>query len=84
MPRDSAAGLAPSTTCRCDALRIARASSIAVVVPSPRKSSAVEATSRSSWTPWLVIGSWSMSTERAIVTPSLVTSGGASKRCSTT
>src|SRR6266566_238174 len=75
MPRFKAAGLAPAATLRRPALTSAWASTVAVVVPSPATSFVLVATDLASWAPRFSYGS-SSSISRAIVTPSLVITGG--------
>ena len=74
MPRFSAIGFAPAATFFSPAFTIARASTVAVVVPSPATSFVLVATSLVSWAPMFSHGS-SSSISLAIVTPSLVIVG---------
>ena len=74
MPRLSAIGLAPAATLRMPLRTMARASTVAVVVPSPATSLVLVATSLASWAPMFSNGS-SSSISLAIVTPSLVMVG---------
>src|SRR5437867_1965760 len=74
MPRLRAIGLAPAATVRTPSLKIASASTVAVVVPSPATSEVLDATSRTICAPMLRYGS-SSSISLATVTPSLVTVG---------
>ena len=83
MPAPSSSGLAPAATLRSPSLMMARASRVAVVVPSPALSLVRIATSLTSWAPRFSKGS-STSISRAIVTPSLVTVGPPKALSSTT
>src|SRR5262245_15027567 len=83
MPRLRAIGLAPAATFFMPPLTIARASTVAVVVPSPATSFVLVATSLVSWAPMFSHGS-SSSTSLAIVTPSLVMVGAPHFLSSTT
>jgi hypothetical protein len=83
MPRLSAIGLAPAATFFSPAFTIARASTVAVVVPSPATSFVLVATSLVSWAPMFSHGS-SSSISLAIVTPSLVIVGAPHFLSSTT
>src|SRR5256714_963193 len=74
MPRFSDIGLAPAATFFMPRLTMARASTVAVVVPSPATSFVFVATSLASWAPMFSYGS-SSSTSFAMVTPSLVMVG---------
>src|SRR6266516_4985669 len=74
MPRLSAIGFAPAATLRMPPCTIARASTVAVVVPSPATSFVLVATSLVSWAPMFSHGS-SSSISLAIVTPSFVIVG---------
>src|SRR5687768_13559928 len=74
MPRLSAIGLAPAVTFLRPSRKIAWASTVAVVVPSPARSEVLVATSFTIWAPMFSSGSDS-STSFATVTPSLVTVG---------
>ncbi len=74
MPRLSAIGFAPAATLRIPRWTIARASTVAVVVPSPATSLVLVATSFASCAPMFSHGS-SSSTSLAIVTPSFVMVG---------
>ena len=74
MPRRTAIGLLPAATMRVPSRKIARASTVAVVVPSPAKSDVLEATSFTSFAPMFSKAS-SKSTSLLTVTPSLVTVG---------
>jgi len=67
-------GLLPAATLRVPSRKIARASTVAVVVPSPARSDVFEATSLTSFAPMFSKGS-SRSTSLLTVTPSLVTVG---------
>src|SRR3954469_4194790 len=67
-------GLAPAVTFLRPSRKIAWASTVAVVVPSPARSDVLVATSLTIWAPMFSIGSLS-STSLATVTPSLVTVG---------
>src|SRR4029453_4536059 len=74
MPRLRPIGLAPAVTLRRPSRKIAWASTVAVVVPSPAMSEVLEATSFSIWAPMSSYGSFS-SISLATVTPSLVIVG---------
>src|SRR5687768_8735810 len=74
MPRLSAMGLAPAATLRIPWWTMARARTVAVVVPSPATSLVLVATSLASWAPMFSQGS-SSSISLAMVTPSLVIVG---------
>ena len=74
MPRFSSIGLAPAATFRMPFLTMARARTVAVVVPSPATSLVLVATSLASWAPMFSHGS-SSSISLAMVTPSLVMVG---------
>src|SRR5512134_340046 len=74
MPRLSDIGLAPAVTDLRPSRKIACASTVAVVVPSPARSEVLVATSFTIWAPMFSISS-SSSTSFATVTPSLVTVG---------
>src|SRR5712692_7228145 len=74
IPRLSAMGFAPAATLRMPRCTIARASTVAVVVPSPATSLVLVATSLASWAPMFSHGS-SSSISLAMVTPSLVMVG---------
>ena len=74
MPRRSAIGFAPATTFFRPSVKIAAASTVAVVVPSPATSLVFEATSFTIWAPMFSHESLS-SISLATVTPSLVTRG---------
>src|SRR6266540_684932 len=74
IPRFRAMGLAPAATLRMPRWTMARARTVAVVVPSPATSLVFVATSLASWAPMFSHGS-SSSTSLAIVTPSLVMVG---------
>mmetsp|Transcript_31486 Transcript_31486/g.53867 ORF Transcript_31486/g.53867 Transcript_31486/m.53867 type:complete len:220 (-) Transcript_31486:72-731(-) len=82
-PRCSAIGLAPDATSLRPSLTSACVSTVEVVVPSPAFWSVLEATSTRSLAPTLALRS-SSSTSRAMVTPSLTTSGTPYARSSTT
>src|SRR5688500_11758360 len=83
MPRLSAIGFAPAATFFMPPLTIARASTVAVVVPSPATSLVFVATSLVSCAPMFSHGS-SSSISLAIVTPSLVIVGAPHFLSSTT
>src|SRR6266536_2081008 len=83
MPRLRAIGLAPAATFLMPRWTIARASTVAVVVPSPATSLVLVATSLASWAPMFSYGS-SSSISLAIVTPSLVMVGAPHFLSSTT
>src|SRR5262245_17989865 len=74
IPRFSAIGFAPAATLRMPCRTIARARTVAVVVPSPATSLVLVATSLASCAPMFSHGS-SSSTSLAIVTPSFVIVG---------
>src|SRR5262245_43271291 len=74
MPRFSSIGLAPATTFFAPSRKIACASTVAVVVPSPAMSEVLLATSRTIWAPMFSSGSL-RSISLATVTPSLVIVG---------
>ena len=74
MPRFSSIGLAPATTFFAPSRKIACASTVAVVVPSPAMSEVLLATSRTICAPMFSSGSLS-SISLATVTPSLVMVG---------
>src|SRR5213594_5240709 len=74
MPRLRPIGLAPAVTFLSPSRKIACASTVAVVVPSPAMSEVFEATSFSIWAPMSSFGSLS-SISLATVTPSLVIVG---------
>src|SRR5580704_8202924 len=74
MPRLRAVGLAPAATVFTPSRKMACASTVAVVVPSPATSEVLEATSRTICAPMFSSGSWS-SISFATVTPSLVMIG---------
>src|SRR5271156_939696 len=74
MPRFSAIGLAPAATVFTPSRKMACASTVAVVVPSPATSEVFEATSRTICAPMFSSGSCS-SISFATVTPSLVMIG---------
>src|ERR687891_496969 len=74
MPRLRPIGLAPAVTLRSPSRRIACASTVAVVVPSPATSDVLDATSFRSCAPMFSYLSFS-STSLATVTPSLVIVG---------
>src|SRR4051812_3624477 len=74
MPRLRSIGFAPAATFFMPRLTIARARTVAVVVPSPATSFVLVATSLASWAPMFSHGS-SSSISLAIVTPSLVIVG---------
>ena len=83
MPRFRAIGLAPAATFFIPPLTMARARTVAVVVPSPATSFVLVATSLQSWAPMFSHGS-SSSTSLAIVTPSFVMVGAPHFLSSTT
>jgi hypothetical protein len=83
MPRLSAMGFAPAATFFMPPLTIARASTVAVVVPSPATSLVLVATSFVSCAPMFSHGS-SSSISFAIVTPSFVIVGAPHFLSSTT
>src|SRR5687768_9161450 len=83
MPRFRAMGLAPAATLRIPWWTMARARTVAVVVPSPATSLVLVATSLASWAPMFSQGS-SSSTSLAMVTPSLVMVGAPHFLSSTT
>src|SRR5882724_9439628 len=74
MPRLRPIGLAPAVTFFRPSRKMACASTVAVVVPSPAMSEVLEATSFSIWAPMSSYGSFS-SISLATVTPSLVMVG---------
>jgi hypothetical protein len=74
MPRLSSMGFMPATTILPPSRKIAWASTVAVVVPSPATSEVLLATSLTIWAPMFSNLS-SHSTSLATVTPSLVTVG---------
>src|SRR5499427_7875205 len=74
MPRFRAVGLAPAATVFTPSRKMACASTVAVVVPSPATSEVFEATSRTIWAPMFSSASAS-SISLATVTPSLVIVG---------
>ena len=74
MPRLSSIGFAPAVTFLRPSRKIAWASTVAVVVPSPARSEVLVATSFTICAPMFSIGSAS-SISLATVTPSLVTVG---------
>src|SRR6266404_5730826 len=74
MPRFNDIGLDPAVTDLSPSRKIAWASTVAVVVPSPARSDVLVATSFTIWAPMFSISS-SSSTSFATVTPSLVTVG---------
>ena len=74
MPRRMAVGLLPAAMFRSPSRKIARASTVAVVVPSPATSEVFEATSFTSLAPMFSKRS-SSSISLLTVTPSLVTVG---------
>ena len=74
MPRLMAIGLAPAVTAFTPSRKIACASMVAVVVPSPATSEVFDATSRTICAPMFSSGSFS-SISLATVTPSLVIVG---------
>ena len=74
MPRLTSTGLAPPSIARIPSRTIAWASTVAVVVPSPTTSLVLIAASLTSWAP--MFSNWFFRwISRAIVTPSLVTTG---------
>src|ERR1700722_9337217 len=74
MPRLTRTGLAPASIARMPSRTIAWASTVAVVVPSPTTSLVLIAASLTSWAP--MFSNWFLRwISRAIVTPSLVTTG---------
>src|SRR6202161_1797369 len=74
MPRLTRTGLAPASIARMPSRTIAWASTVAVVVPSPTMSLVLIAASLTSWAP--MFSNWFFRwISRAIVTPSLVTTG---------
>src|SRR5207253_4121675 len=74
IPRFMSIGLTPDTTARRPSLKMARASTVAVVVPSPATSDVLDATSLTIWAPMFSNLSAS-SISLATVTPSFVTVG---------
>ena len=83
IPLFSSIGFAPAATLRRPSLMMAWASNVAVVVPSPAMSLVFTATDLTSCAPRFSNGS-SRSMSRAMVTPSLVTSGPPNALSSTT
>src|SRR4030095_11129109 len=83
MPRFSSIGFMPAATDLAPSRTIAAASTVAVVVPSPAASAALEATSRTIWAPMFSNLS-SSSISLATVTPSLVMRGRPKLLSSTT
>ena len=83
MPRFSAIGFAPAATFFTPSRKIAWASTVAVVVPSPATSEVFDATSRTIWAPMFSMPSFN-SISLATVTPSLVISGDPNFLSSTT
>src|SRR6266850_1756083 len=83
MPRFNAIGLAPAVTFFRPARKMAWASTVAVVVPSPAMSEVLAATSFSIWAPMFSVGSL-RSISLATVTPSLVRVGLPNFRAMTT
>src|SRR5688500_14348621 len=73
-PRFRSIGFMPAVTFFTPSRKMAWASTVAVVVPSPATSEVFEATSRTIWAPMFSIGSAS-SISLATVTPSLVIVG---------
>ena len=74
MPRLTSTGLPPEPIARIPSRTIACAITVAVVVPSPTMSLVLIAASLTSWAP--MFSNWSLrKISRAIVTPSLVTTG---------
>ena len=74
MPRRMAVGLLPAAMFRSPSRKMARANTVAVVVPSPATSEVFDATSLTSFAPMFSKRS-SSSTSLLTVTPSLVTVG---------
>src|SRR6266576_4592429 len=83
MPRFRSIGFMPAATDLAPSRTIAAASTVAVVVPSPAASAALEATSRTIWAPMFSNLS-SSSISLATVTPSLVMRGAPNDLSSTT
>mmetsp|Transcript_33139 Transcript_33139/g.87658 ORF Transcript_33139/g.87658 Transcript_33139/m.87658 type:complete len:252 (-) Transcript_33139:2-757(-) len=83
MPLLMSMGFMPAATALQPSRKIARASTVAVVVPSPATSLVLLATVLTSWAPTLIMGHALRSMDLATVTPSLVTFGGP-KLCSMT
>src|SRR5665213_1157721 len=83
MPRFRSIGFMPAATDLAPSLIMAAASTVAVVVPSPAASAALEATSRTIWAPMFSNLS-SSSISLATVTPSLVMRGAPYDLSSTT
>mmetsp|Transcript_89833 Transcript_89833/g.279574 ORF Transcript_89833/g.279574 Transcript_89833/m.279574 type:complete len:245 (+) Transcript_89833:1116-1850(+) len=83
MPRLMSMGFMPAATALQPSRKIARASTVAVVVPSPATSLVLLATVLTSCAPTLTMGIAFSSMDLATVTPSLVTLG-APKDCSMT
>src|SRR5690606_27817741 len=83
MPRLRSIGFMPAATAFRPSLTMAWASTVAVVVPSPAASLALDATSLTSWAPMFSNLSFS-SISLATDTPSLVISGAPKLRSSTT
>src|SRR5215471_16315634 len=83
IPRFRSIGFMPAATALAPSFTIAWASTVAVVVPSPAASAALEATSRTIWAPMFSNLS-SSSISLATVTPSLVMRGAPNDLSSTT
>mmetsp|Transcript_19522 Transcript_19522/g.41592 ORF Transcript_19522/g.41592 Transcript_19522/m.41592 type:complete len:254 (+) Transcript_19522:1159-1920(+) len=83
MPRLRSMGFMPAATALQPSRKMARAKTVAVVVPSPATSFVLLATVFTSCAPTLIMGKAFISTDLATVTPSLVTLGGP-KDCSIT
>ena len=83
IPRFRSIGFMPAATDLAPSRTIAAASTVAVVVPSPAASAALEATSRTIWAPMFSNLS-SSSISLATVTPSLVMRGAPNDLSSTT
>ena len=83
MPRLRSIGFAPATTLRLPSRRMACASTVAVVVPSPAMSLVLLATSRTICAPMFSVASF-RSISLATVTPSLVIVGDPNFLSSTT
>src|SRR6202790_3874427 len=83
IPRFRSIGFMPAATDLAPSLMMAAASTVAVVVPSPAASAALEATSRTIWAPMFSNLS-SSSISLATVTPSLVMRGAPNDLLSTT
>src|SRR5882757_4566688 len=83
IPRFRSIGFMPAATDLAPSLMMAAASTVAVVVPSPAASAALEATSRTIWAPMFSNLS-SSSISLATVTPSLVMRGAPNDLSSTT